>query len=46
VIDWERIVATCRRAPRDLVLSVECGTVEDAERSLEHLLSVGADPGA
>lgn len=46
VIDWERIVATCRRAPRDLVLSVECGTVEDAERSLEHLLSVGADAGA
>jgi len=43
VIDWERIVATCRRAPRDLVLSVECGTVEDAERSLDHLLSVGAD---
>jgi sugar phosphate isomerase/epimerase len=46
VIDWERIVASCRRAPRDLVLSVECGTVADAERSLAHLLSVGADPGA
>jgi sugar phosphate isomerase/epimerase len=46
VIDWARIVETCRRAPRDLVLSVECGTVEDAERSLAHLLSVGAQPGA
>jgi sugar phosphate isomerase/epimerase len=46
VIDWERIVAICRRAPRDLVLSVECGTVEDAEKSLEHLLAVGADAGA
>jgi len=46
VIDWARIVETCRRAPRDLVLSVECGTVEDAEKSLAHLLSVGAQPGA
>ncbi len=42
VIDWARIVETCRRAPRDLVLSVECGSAEDAERSLEHLVSVGA----
>lgn len=42
VIDWARIVETCRRAPRDLVLSVECGSVKDAERSLEHLTSVGA----
>jgi sugar phosphate isomerase/epimerase len=46
VIDWARIVETCRRAPRDLVLSVECGSPEDAERSLEYLLSVGADAGA
>jgi sugar phosphate isomerase/epimerase len=42
VIDWARIVETCRRAPRDLVLSVECGSVKDAERSLEYLTSVGA----
>ena len=42
VIDWARIVETCRRAPRDLVLSVECGSAADAERSLEHLVSVGA----
>ena len=45
VIDWARIVETCRRAPRDLVLSVECGSVGDAERSLEHLVSVGAEAG-
>jgi sugar phosphate isomerase/epimerase len=44
VIDWARIVETCRRAPRDLVLSVECGSAEDAERSLRHLVSVGAEP--
>ena len=37
VIDWEKIVAACRRAPRDIVLSVECGTVEQAARSIEHL---------
>jgi sugar phosphate isomerase/epimerase len=37
VIDWERVVAVCRKAPRDLVLSVECGTIEQAERSIEHL---------
>ena len=42
VIDWTRIVEICRRAPRDLVLSVECGSTEDAERSLKHLVSVGA----
>ena len=43
VIDWARVVETCRRAPRDLVLSVECGSTADAERSLEHLVSVGAE---
>jgi sugar phosphate isomerase/epimerase len=43
VLDWARIVEVCRRAPRDLVLSVECGSAEDAERSLQHLVSVGAE---
>ncbi len=37
VIDWRRVIAICREAPRDLVLSVECGTVEQAQRSREHL---------
>jgi len=37
VIDWERIVATCRRAPRDIVLSIECVSAADAARSLAYL---------
>jgi sugar phosphate isomerase/epimerase len=37
VIDWSRIIEQCRRAPRDIVLSVECGTVDQAERSIKHL---------
>lgn len=37
VLDWARVIDTCRQAPRDIVLSVECGTVEQAERSIAHL---------
>jgi sugar phosphate isomerase/epimerase len=37
VIDWKRVVAICRKAPRDIVFSVECGTIEQAKRSLRHL---------
>ncbi len=37
VIDWARVLKLCRRAKRDLVFSVECGTVEQAARSLNHL---------
>jgi sugar phosphate isomerase/epimerase len=37
VIDWSRIMDICRITPRDIVLSVECGTVEQAERSIQHL---------
>jgi sugar phosphate isomerase/epimerase len=37
VIDWARVIDICRKAPRDLVLSVECGTVDQAARSIEHL---------
>lgn len=40
VIDWRKVVGICRKAPRDIVLSVECGTVEQAERSIEHLKEV------
>jgi len=42
VIDWRRVIEICRRAPRDIVLSVECGTVQQAERSIAHLKSCGA----
>lgn len=37
VIDWARVIAICRQAKRDIVLSVECGTVEQGARSFTHL---------
>jgi len=37
VIDWARIIRICRKAKRDIVLSVECGTVEQAAASIKHL---------
>jgi sugar phosphate isomerase/epimerase len=37
VIDWERVIRICRKAKRDIVLSVECGTIDQAERSIAHL---------
>jgi sugar phosphate isomerase/epimerase len=40
VIEWLRVIEICRHSKRDLVLSVECGTVEQAARSIRHLQSV------
>lgn len=37
VIDWAGVIERCRRAPRDIVLSVECGTIEQAKSSIAHL---------
>ncbi|HNQ90888.1 MAG TPA: sugar phosphate isomerase/epimerase family protein [Verrucomicrobiota bacterium] len=37
VIDWARVIKLCRQAPGDIVLSVECGTVDQAARSIQHL---------
>jgi sugar phosphate isomerase/epimerase len=37
MIDWARVIEVCRGAPRDIVFSVECGTVAQAESSLKHL---------
>ena len=37
VIDWSAVIELCHKAERDIVLSVECGTVEQAERSIAHL---------
>jgi len=37
VIDWARVIAICRSCTRDIVFSVECGTVDQARRSIEHL---------
>ena len=40
VIDWARVVAILREVEFDGVLSVECGTPEQAQRSLDHLNQV------
>ncbi len=38
VIDWARVIAIVKKqCPRDIVFSVECGTVDQARRSIEHL---------
>ncbi len=37
VVDWKAVVEVCKAAPRDLVLSVECGTVDQAAASIDHL---------
>ena len=38
VIDWKRVIDIVReKAPRDIVFSVECGTVDQAQRSIAHL---------
>ena len=38
VIDWKKVVQIIRKhCPRDIVLSVECGTVDQAARSIKHL---------
>ena len=37
VIDWAKVIGIIRKdCPRDIVLSVECGTVDQAERSIRH----------
>jgi len=40
VIDWKKVVEICKGAGRDIVMSVECGTVEQAERSIKYLKGV------
>jgi sugar phosphate isomerase/epimerase len=40
VIDWHRIVQTLKKAKFTGVLSVECGTIDQAEKSLKHLKKV------
>jgi sugar phosphate isomerase/epimerase len=37
VIDWERVIAICQALPRAIVFSIECGTVDQAARSVQHL---------
>jgi sugar phosphate isomerase/epimerase len=40
VIDWTKVIEICRTCDRDIVFSVECGTVEQAERSVQYLKSL------
>lgn len=41
VIDWAKVISIVREhCPNDIVLSVECGTVDQAERSIKHLKSL------
>jgi len=37
VIDWAKVIEICKTAPRDIVFSVECGTVDQAARSIKYL---------
>jgi sugar phosphate isomerase/epimerase len=38
VVNWEKVIEICEKVDREeIVLSVECGTVEQAERSINHL---------
>ncbi len=43
VIDWKKIIDICKKAPRDIVFSVECGTIEQAEKSYIHLKGLIGD---
>ena len=37
VVDWKRIIDIVKSGNREIVFSVECGTIEQAIRSFEHL---------
>ncbi|MDO5308135.1 MAG: sugar phosphate isomerase/epimerase [Planctomycetia bacterium] len=37
VVDWEKVVYILRQAPRDVVMSVECGSMDQAARSIDYL---------
>ena len=37
LIDWKKVIEICKTAPRDIVMSVECGTIEQAEESIDYL---------
>lgn len=37
VVDWERVIKIMAPVDREIFLSVECGTIEQAERSLAYL---------
>jgi len=37
VVDWQKVIEICKALPGDMVFSVECGTVDQAARSIEYL---------
>ncbi|RKY09217.1 MAG: sugar phosphate isomerase/epimerase [Planctomycetota bacterium] len=37
VIDWKAVIEVCKKAPQDIVMSVECGSVQQAQQSLRYL---------
>lgn len=37
VIDFKQVIEICKDAPRDIVMSVECGTIEQARQSIDYL---------
>jgi len=37
VIDWARVIEILKTIPRTIVMSVECGTIEQAEKSFKYL---------
>ena len=43
LVDWERVLHILDPLDRELVLSVECGTVDEAERSLGYLTRVAGN---
>jgi len=46
VIDWRRVVKILKKVKFEGVLSVECGTIEQAEKSLKFLKKVIREEGA
>ena len=40
MVDWEKIVAILRSVPQDVVMSVECGTMDQAARSIDYLRKI------
>lgn len=43
MVDWERVLHILDPLERELFLSVECGTIDEAERSLAYLTKVVGD---
>ncbi|MCX6222710.1 MAG: sugar phosphate isomerase/epimerase [Bacteroidia bacterium] len=37
VVDWKRVIDIVKSSGKEIVFSVECGTIEEAIRSIEHL---------